>query len=136
MSQNGDLHHLGFAVGSISKVAEQFATSTAACWDGKLIYDPVQRVRGDFFQPRDTRNLISKLVEPACEGSSVSNFLKRGPGLHHVCYEIDDLELALGDARATRFAIMAAPESAVAFGGPQNCLGLFQEPLIDGVARA
>ena len=117
LSQNGVLHHLGFAVGSISKVAEQFATSTAGYWDGKVIYDPVQRVRVSFFQPRDTRNPVFKLVEPACDSSPVSNFLKRGPGLHHICYEIDDLESALRDARSTRFAIVAAPRPAVAFGG-------------------
>ncbi len=117
LSQNGVLHHLGFAVGSISKVAEQFATSTAAYWDGKVIYDPLQRVRVAFFQPRDARNPVFELVEPACDSSPVSNFLKRGPGLHHVCYEIDDLEAALRDARSTRFAIVAAPEPAVAFDG-------------------
>ena len=117
LSQHGVLHHIGFAVASILKSAEQFAPSTATCWDGKVIHDPVQRVRVAFFTPRDPHNPVFELVEPACETSPVTNFLKTGPGLHHVCYEIDDLEAALREARSSRLAIVAAPAPAVAFGG-------------------
>ena len=54
LRQNGVLHHLGFVVASISKVAEQFTLSMAACWDGQIIYDPLQRVRVAFFIPLDS----------------------------------------------------------------------------------
>jgi methylmalonyl-CoA/ethylmalonyl-CoA epimerase len=56
-------------------------------------------------------------VGPACDLSPVSNFLKKGAGLHHVCYEIDGLESGLREAKATGFAIVAAPALAVAFCG-------------------
>ncbi len=56
-------------------------------------------------------------MEPASDLSPVSNFLKKGGGLHHVCYEIDDLESGLREARATGLAIVAAPTPAVAFDG-------------------
>jgi methylmalonyl-CoA/ethylmalonyl-CoA epimerase len=37
-----------------------------------------------------------ELVEPACDDSPVSRFLaKRGGGLHHLAYRVDDLERAL-----------------------------------------
>ena len=117
LSQNGVLHHLGFVVASISKAAEQFAISMAVCWDGKVTHDPVQRVRVAFFNPLDARNPVFELVEPASDLSPVSNFLKKGSGLHHVCYEIDDLESGLREAKATGLAIVAAPTPAVAFGG-------------------
>ena len=42
--------------------------------------------------PLDSRIPVYELVEPASEASPVSNFLKKRGGLHHVCYEIDDLE--------------------------------------------
>jgi methylmalonyl-CoA/ethylmalonyl-CoA epimerase len=117
LSQNGVLHHLGFAVRSISRAAEQFALSMAARWDGNVIHDPLQRVRVAFFSPSDARNPVFELVEPACDLSPVSNFLKKGAGLHHVCYEIDDLESGLREAKATGLATVAAPAPAVAFGG-------------------
>src|SRR5208283_5470544 len=117
LSQNGVLHHLGFVVASISKAAEQFAASMAACWDGKVIHDPLQGARVTFFSSLDARNPVFELVEPACDLSPVSNFLKKGGGLHHVCYEIDDLESGLREAQATGLVIAVAPTPAVAFSG-------------------
>lgn len=111
------LHHLGVVVASISAVAEEFAVSMSARWDGQIIHDPLQQVRVAFFSPADTRNPVFELVEPANEVSPVSNFLKKRVGLHHVCYEIDDLESGLQDARGVGFVIMSPPKPAVAFGG-------------------
>ena len=70
-----------------------------------------------FFYPVDPRNPVFELVEPASEASPVSNFLKKGGGLHHVCYEIDDLESGLREARGVGLVIVSAPASAVAFDG-------------------
>jgi methylmalonyl-CoA/ethylmalonyl-CoA epimerase len=117
VSGNGILHHLGFVVSSISAVADDFAASMSASWDGEIIHDPTQQVRVAFFSPADTRNPVFELVEPASEASPVINFLKKGGGLHHVCYEIDDLESGLCEARGVRLAIAAAPTPAVAFRG-------------------
>jgi methylmalonyl-CoA/ethylmalonyl-CoA epimerase len=104
-------------VSSISSVAEEFAASVSARWNGEIIHDPIQRVRVAFFSAVDARNPVFELVEPASEASPVGNFLKKGGGLHHVCYEIDDLESGLREARGVGFAIMADPAPAVAFGG-------------------
>ena len=117
LSQNGILHHLGFAVSSISAAAEGFAASISARWDGEVIHDPIQGVRVAFFHPADPRNPVFELVEPASDASPVSSFLKKGGGLHHVCYEIDDLESGLREARGVGLVIVADPAPAVAFDG-------------------
>ena len=117
VSQNGILHHLGFAVSSISAAAEGFAASISARWDGEIIHDPIQGVRVAFFQPADARNPVFELVEPASDASPVTNFLKKGGGLHHVCYEIDDLESGLREAPGAGLVIVADPAPAVAFEG-------------------
>ena len=114
---NAVLHHLGFVVPSIAAAAGQFAAFISASWDGRIIHDPIQRVRVSFFSPTDLRNPVFELVEPAGEASPVSSFLKKGGGLHHVCYEIDDLESGLQEARSVGLAVVAAPAPAVAFGG-------------------
>jgi len=111
------LHHLGFVVTSISTVAEEFAASMSARWNGEIIHDPLQQVRVTFFLPIDSRNPVFELVEPASKTSPVNNFLKRRRGLHHVCYEIDDLESALQRARGSRWAVASSPAPAVAFNG-------------------
>jgi len=117
VSGNGILHHLGFVVSSISAGGEAFAATISARWDGKVIHDPVQRVRVAFFYPVDPRNPVFELVEPASETSPVSNFLKKRGGLHHVCYEVDDLEAALEKAQRAGWGIAGTPAPAVAFDG-------------------
>lgn len=115
LSENGILHHLGFVVSSISTVAESFAAYMSASWDGEIIHDPIQRVRVAFFDPVDSRNPVFELVEPATEDSPVSDFLKKRGGLHHVCYEVNDLDAALKKARLATWAIASYPAPAVAF---------------------
>jgi methylmalonyl-CoA/ethylmalonyl-CoA epimerase len=118
VSGNGLLHHLGFVVNSISAAADEFALSISAQWDGEIIHDPIQQVRVSFFNPVDARNPVFELVEPASETSPVNDFLvKRRGGLHHVCYEIDDLDAALENARRAGWAIASFPAPAVAFEG-------------------
>jgi len=129
-SQNGVLHHLGFVVASIAKVAEQFAASMTACWDTRIFHDPLQRVRVTFLTPLDVRNPVFELVEPASTSSPVSNFLRKGGGLHHVCYEIDDLESALREAKAAHLAILSAPIPAVAFDGRKTAWVCSQNRLL------
>ena|ERR1700683_3821337 len=111
------LHHLGVVVASISTAASEFAASISANWNGQIIYDPIQQVRVAFFNPNDAQNPVFELVEPVGEISPVTNFLRKRVGLHHVCYEIDDLELALKAARAAGSFILSKPTPAVAFNG-------------------
>jgi methylmalonyl-CoA/ethylmalonyl-CoA epimerase len=117
LSGKATLHHLGFVVASITTVAEGFAASMSASWDGQIIHDPLQQVRVAFFSPADARNPVFELVEPASEISPVSNFLKKRVGFHHVCYEIEDLESGLEQALGVGFAVASGPTPAVAFGG-------------------
>jgi methylmalonyl-CoA/ethylmalonyl-CoA epimerase len=110
------LHHLGVVVASISAVAEEFAASMSASWDGQIIHDSLQQVRVAFFRPFDTRNPVFELVEPAAEDSPVTHFLSKRVGLHHICYEVDDLESSLKAARLSGFFIVSNPKPATAFG--------------------
>ena len=115
---NAILHHLGFVVPSICSAAEGFAAVISASWDGMVIYDPLQGVRVSFLSPADARNPVFELVEPASEESPVSTFLKkRGGGMHHICYEINDLDSRLGEAPSAGLVVVSTPKPAVAFAG-------------------
>jgi methylmalonyl-CoA/ethylmalonyl-CoA epimerase len=42
-----------------------------------------------------------ELVQPTTDDSGLARFLeKRGPGLHHICIEVDDIAAKLGDLRS------------------------------------
>ncbi len=114
------LHHIGFVVASIEKIVDRFARSVSAQWDGQIIADPLQGVRVTFLRSTTSPNeSLIELVEPSGEKSPAQNFLKRGGGLHHLCYEVDSLTAQLQLSRTLGGLIVRQPLPAVAFGGRQ-----------------
>ena len=48
-----------------------------------------------------------ELLEPASPDSPIAKFIaKRGPGIHHICYEVDDLDAALARCRAAGYRLV------------------------------
>ncbi len=111
------LHHVGFVVSSIQKSANTFALSLGATWDGNIVFDPLQKVSVAFFRGRNTADPLIELVEPAGLASPVTRFLKHGGGLHHLCYEVQNLESHLEFCKLIGNIIIRPPVPAVAFGG-------------------
>jgi methylmalonyl-CoA/ethylmalonyl-CoA epimerase len=111
------LHHIGFVVSSIREEIEGFASSVGATWNGEIFDDPLQQVQVTFLQPASANEAAIELIEPTVDNSPVSRFLERGGGLHHLCYEVDDLEDELKLARARGSLVVKQPLPAVAFKG-------------------
>lgn len=56
---------------------------------------PDREIRVAFVKIGDTE---IELIEPTSKDNTVTRFLeRRGPGLHHICLEVDDLEAAMAD---------------------------------------
>jgi methylmalonyl-CoA/ethylmalonyl-CoA epimerase len=113
----GTFHHVGFVVASISGSVRGFIDMLQAEWDGVIFHDPNQLVRVTFLRGKDAGSPLLELVEPAAENSPVIPFLKKGGGLHHLCYEVEDLEQRLVFCRSKGSLIARPPLPAVAFGG-------------------
>jgi methylmalonyl-CoA/ethylmalonyl-CoA epimerase len=113
----GTFHHIGFVVASIHTSVQGFLDSLQAEWDGIIFHDPNQSVRVTFLHGKVAASPVIELVEPAGENSPVIPFLKRGGGLHHLCYETDSLENQLALSRAQGELVVKPPLPAVAFGG-------------------
>ena len=111
------LHHIGFVVFSIQESVEGFARAVAATWDGNVFFDPIQKVRVTFFKGHNPADPLIELVEPSGPASPVSSFVRRGGGLHHLCYEVPDLQAHLNFCKSVRAKIICPPVPAVAFGG-------------------
>jgi len=111
------LHHIGFVVSSIHECGETFALALGATWDRNIVFDPIQKVRVSFFQGRSSLDPLIELVEPGAPGSPVSRFLERGGGLHHLCYEVENLEAHLQSCKSMGNVVIRPPAPAVAFGG-------------------
>ena len=89
----GPLHHVAVVVPSLTE-ALPFYTGTLGMQAGEPHELPDQAVRAVFVESGSTR---LELIEPLDASSGVARFLAaRGRAtLHHVCYEVADLEAAL-----------------------------------------
>lgn len=123
------LHHVGFVVASIEISIQGFANSLGVTWAGEISEDPHQRVKVAFITVRGQDAQV-ELVEPVGPDSPVREFLQRGGGLHHVCYEVDDLDRELANFRARRALIAKRPKPAVAFAGRRIAWVLTAEKLL------
>ena len=110
------LHHVGFVVPDIREKIQEFARSLGATWDARLFDDPIQKVTVGFLQTPLPSDAQIELIQPAGQDSPVFNFLKKGGGLHHLCYEVGDLAAHLRRVRAEGALLLKPPVPAVAFG--------------------
>jgi methylmalonyl-CoA/ethylmalonyl-CoA epimerase len=124
------LHHIGFVLASIEDSAESFARSLCATWDGNIVFDPLQKVRVTFLKGADPSDALIELVEPADPQSPVTQFLERRGGLHHLCYEVEDLEAHLAFCKSIGTIVVRAPVPAVAFGGRRIAWALTRKRLL------
>ncbi len=110
------LHHVGYVVESIPDSIEKFAASIYSTWDGRITHDPLQGVHVAFLANRalPTQPMV-ELVAPAGEQSPVTAFLQKGGGLHHLCFEVDNLEKQLQEAKTQGAVVVRKPVPAVAF---------------------
>ncbi len=129
LSAERSLHHVGYVVADIAGSIDNFAHSVGARWDGVISEDPNQRVKVAFLTVRD-RDAQIELVEPAEGMSPVREFLQKGGGLHHLCYEVDHLDSELAAFRSRRAVIAKRPKPAVAFAGRRIAWVLTAEKLL------
>ena len=86
------LHHIGIVVENIQKSLGEltkyldFESTTMPSLVGS------QKVNICFLK---TNNVFLELIEPTEENSPISNFIKKGVGFHHLCFEVDDIHLEL-----------------------------------------
>jgi len=115
MSERTQLHHIGFVVSSIANCIEGFAFSIGADWNGTIFHDPLQKARVTFLRTPFPGDPLIELIEPAGERSTVLRFLQKGGGLHHLCYEVDDLGAQLKAVQLKGAIVVRRPLPAVAF---------------------
>jgi methylmalonyl-CoA/ethylmalonyl-CoA epimerase len=125
----GALHHIGFVVGDIEPAIAGFKRSFAAEWNGRIWEDPHQGVRVAFLKVLGSPVLM-ELVAPLGDGSPVTQFLDRGGGQHHLCYEVVDLEAGLAELHARGNLLVRPPAPAVAFEGRRIAWVMTRERLL------
>ncbi len=91
------IEHLGIAVKSIEKAKEFYeGVLGLTCYAVEEVAD--QKVRTAFFMVGETK---IELLEATSDDSPVAKFIeKKGEGIHHIAFAVDNASEALKDAEA------------------------------------
>ena len=124
------IDHLGIAVKSISDSLAFYREALGLELAGTETVDD-QGVRVALLPIGEAR---IELLEPVSEETPVGRFItKRGEGLHHICYEVDDLRSKLDQLRSRGVRLLdgyprrGAEGKLVAFLHPASAHGVLVE---------
>jgi methylmalonyl-CoA/ethylmalonyl-CoA epimerase len=115
----GRLNHLAIAVRDIEKAAEVYRRTLGADVSA-AVPQPAHGVTTVFITLPNTK---VELLEPLGPNSPIAKFLERNPdgGIHHVCYEVDDI-------LAARDRLVAQGARVLGDGNPKN--GAHDKPVL------
>jgi methylmalonyl-CoA epimerase len=131
------LDHIGIAVANLDEALAFYRDALGLEIDPPEEV-PSQRVRAHFIPVGDS---ALELLEATTDDSPIAKYLtRRGPGLHHVTLEVEDIARALGELKARGVRLVddqprpGAHGSLVAFIHPSSAQGVLVE-LKQAVAR-
>jgi methylmalonyl-CoA/ethylmalonyl-CoA epimerase len=130
MIQAKAVNHIGIAVRSIDEQRKFYETVLGACFECvETVAD--QKVRVGFFRVGEVR---LELLEPTDPSSPVAMFIeKRGEGLHHLAYTVDDIEIRLSELKSGGVRLIdevpraGAHQTRIAFLHPKSSGGVLTE---------
>lgn len=128
------IHHVGIAVADLDEAVDTYRRLFGAELEGR------GTIRG---QNVEAASLVLgsgrvELVSPLDEDSTVARFLaKRGPGMHHLAYEVDDVQAALDSLAGEGARLIDEPHEGlfglqVAFVHPESVHGVLAEVVSSG----
>jgi methylmalonyl-CoA/ethylmalonyl-CoA epimerase len=126
----GAVHHIGIAVRNLEEAKKIFAGSLALpCVDEKTLSE-----RGVKVAFLSAGNTTIELLEGIGPESAVSKFVEqRGPGIHHLCFEVDGIERVMKELAESGVRLIdekprpGAEGRLVAFVHPKSTLGVLVE---------
>jgi len=115
----GRLNHVAIATPNVAKAASVYREML-----GAKVSDPVpQPAHGVTVVFVELPNTKIEFLEPLGENSPIANFIAKNPngGLHHLCYEVDDIV-------AARDRLAAAGATILGSGSPR--IGAHGKPVL------
>jgi methylmalonyl-CoA epimerase len=125
---NPTIAHLGIAVESVDTALRFYRDVLGLTPRGTELIDGARIAHLDF------GGAEVELLEPVVPDSPIGRFLaRRGPGIHHVCYRVADLDAALSACRSAGYALideqprLGAGDRRIAFIHPKTTDGILIE---------
>jgi methylmalonyl-CoA/ethylmalonyl-CoA epimerase len=109
MTMIGRLNHVAIAVRDIAKAADVYRRTLGA-QVSQAAPQPEHGVTTVFITLPNTK---IELIEPLGAASPIAKFLERNPdgGIHHVCYEVEDIRAARDSLKAQGARVLGDGEA-------------------------
>ncbi len=128
------INHIGIAVRSIDEHRDYYENVLGARFTG-IEAVPDQKLNVAFFEVGPEGHAVKlELLEPTSEDSTVARFIeKRGEGMHHIAYTVDDIEQRLRDLKEGGIRLVdesprtGAHNTRIAFLHPKSTGGVLSE---------
>ncbi len=124
------LHHIAIAVDDIKNYSSIFE-KLFGFKTGPVETNPTNKVNLSFI---DIQNTKLEFLKPLDDESSIARFLsKHGPGIHHFCLLVDDIEAAIDEMKLKDVRMIddtprqGAGGSLIAFIHPESAGGILIE---------
>ena len=126
----GEVEHIGIAVRELEEAKKIYCDILGLELTGEKTL-PERGVKVAFLE---TGNTKVELLEGLSEDSPVARFVERkGPGIHHLCFEVEDIERVLEELKEAGVRLIdeqarpGAEGKLVAFLHPKSALGVLIE---------
>ncbi len=128
MLEDARIAHIGIAVPSVAAALPFYRDVLG------LMPEPAEAADGATIVALHLGDIAVELLEPAREDSPIARFLaRRGPGIHHLCFRVPDLDLALARCRDAGYQLIdevprtGAAGRRIAFVHPKTTAGILYE---------
>ena len=124
------LHHVAIAVRKIDAVAPFYAKSLGLETVGETEFVENQKVN---VLVLSAGGQCIELVEPASPDSPIARFVEKREGLHHLAWQVDDIDAVLTRLKAAGLRLIdetsrpGAHNTRIAFLHPASCGGVLTE---------
>lgn len=111
-------HHIGVAVHNINNTAAYYIV--AGYEKTEIVTDIIQNIKICFLSKAGMP--LIELLEPVNDKSPVCTTLSKvGVSPYHICYSVQDIEMAILDLKKIKFIPLSQPVGAVALGRNRIC---------------
>ena len=107
------LDHIAIAVRSVEAAADKLCALFGYARATSLVTNSRQQVNVLFLSRAGSLDL--KLIEPASPESPLSDFVRKGGGLHHLCFKVADVASSCDELASNGARVIAAPAPGEAF---------------------
>ncbi len=111
------IHHIGIASENLERSIRNHEALFNMHPVTDIVEDPVQKVSVVMLSDTKGKGVPIELISPLDDESPVSNIVKKGIRLYHLCFTVENIESALKKAREAGALVISGPSPAKLYGG-------------------